>query len=111
MRDDDDGEVRFCIEADYRDEPEVAKVIKYPQSHNEALTLFDHYSAQYPCVWLCEYGEYRVGSQIKQEWIYYRWTPKTNWGDIPGRFTGYPESNLYEPQDYVAINRDGSRIP
>lgn len=108
--DDDDEVVRFWIEADFSSEPDVPAIRGYPESHKEAVQLFEHLSNRYPCVWLAEYGNYRAGNNFKSTWIYYKWTDATLWGDCKGRFTGYPDAD-YPLSDYVAVYRDGSRVP
>ncbi len=99
----------FILEADHRAEVKVAMKSAYPESHVEALTWFDKFRTTYRCVWLSEYGEYLASGVPKRDWIWYRWTEETGWGDNH-RFTGYPEVNPYELVDYYAIDRKGARV-
>jgi hypothetical protein len=111
MKQEDDGVVRFCVEADYHGDCDEAAVVFYPESHEEAVNVFDHLSSRYTCVWLCEYGEYRTGSEWVRDWMYYKWTSATGWGSCEGRFTGYPCDDIDRATDYFATYRDGRRVP
>lgn len=109
MKQDDDGAVRFWIEADFSDEPDEPAFQGYPESHQEAVDMFVRLTTRYPCVWLAEYGQYKAGNELKHAWMYYRWTDKTYWRHCKGRFTGYPDGD--NPlSDYVAVYRDGTRV-
>jgi hypothetical protein len=110
VKQDDDEVVRFWIEADFSSEPDESAFQGYPESHEEAIRIFEYLNSRYPCVWLAEYGKYKAGNEWKDAWMYYRWTDATYYGDCKGRFTGYPDGD--DPlSDYVAIYRDGSRVP
>lgn len=106
MKQDDDGEVRFFIEADYRSQPDTSAYQGYPENHKEAIQMFENLSGRYHCVWLAEYGRYQAGNEWKNAWMYYKWTDATDWVDCVGRFTGYPDGD--DPlSNYEAVHRDG----
>jgi hypothetical protein len=112
LKDEDDGVVRFCIEADNICDVAVTELTRYPENLREAIDAFKYYASptQYKCVWLSEYGEFVVEGIIKHDWIYYLWTDAAGWRSNPFRFQGYARSNPDQLHEYYPISRDGKRI-
>lgn len=95
----------FSVEVGH--DPAAAKAAneEFFGSHHEAAVYAEEQSKRFRCVWMSELGFYetRTGHNRK-DWIYFWWSPNTDWGELHGRRTGFPAAGSSQLVSYVPLS-------
>lgn len=91
----------YCVEASNDPDTEDPGVSEFFDSKSAALEFAEQQMRLFRCVWVCvKAGYWNRNYNFKIGYVYFWWTPQTEWGDVPESGMGYPESALSTLTDY-----------